>query len=136
MLQALGDIALATGNIDLARQHYRRALEGALDYPSPEPRLHLLLGPARLLSRQGEMGRAIELAALAQHHRESVEETRIRAEGLLDQLRAQLAPDVYALAMAQGKARDLEATVGELLDELSAVAGPEADIDMEEGRDA
>jgi hypothetical protein len=75
------------------------------------------------------MERAAELAALSRYHPERVEETRIKAEGLLDQLRPKLPPDVYAAAVARGQARDLAATIGELLDELTEGIETEGDTD-------
>jgi predicted ATPase len=120
MLQALGDVALAVGDVDLARQHYQQALEGALDHPSEEPRLHLLLGPGRLLAQEGDVERAAEVVALARHHPASIKETRDKAGELLDELQLRLSPEAYAAVEARGRARDLEATVRELLEELHA----------------
>jgi len=62
--------------------------------------------------------RAVEVAVLARHHPASVEETQDRADELLQGLRAELPPDVYAAAEARGRARDLRATLRELLIEL------------------
>jgi tetratricopeptide (TPR) repeat protein len=122
-LQALGDVALATGEFNLARQRYQQALQGALEHPSQEPRLHLLLGPARLLAQQGDVERAVAIAALARHHPASVEETRDRADKLLKRLRSELSPEAYAAAEARGRAWELDATVQELLAELGYRAG-------------
>jgi hypothetical protein len=60
----------------------------------------------------------VELAALARHHPVSIEETRDKAGELLDELRLWLSPEAYAVAETRGRARDLEATVRELLTEL------------------
>jgi tetratricopeptide (TPR) repeat protein len=117
-LQALGDVALVMGDVDLAIQHYRQALESVLDHPSLEPHLHLLLGPARLYAQTGDSERAAELVALARHHPANVEETRSKAGELLGRLRSDLPPEAYAAAVARGRARDLETTVRELLVEL------------------
>jgi len=87
---------------------------------------HVLLGPAALLAQTGEVERAIEVAALARHHSASVEETRDKAQELLDRLRCDLSPEAYSAAEARGRARDLEATVHELLAELGLAAGSEA----------
>jgi tetratricopeptide (TPR) repeat protein len=117
-LQTLGDIALMMGDVDLARQRYREALEGASDHPGEELRLHLMLGPARLCAQEEDPGRGVELAALARHHPASVEETREKAGELLRGLQAKLPPDAYAAAESRGQARDLVATVQELLIKL------------------
>lgn len=65
----------------------------------------------------------MEVAALARHHETSVEETRDRADDLLDGLRAELPPQAYAEAEARGRERDLEATMRELLVALGPAAG-------------
>jgi predicted ATPase/DNA-binding SARP family transcriptional activator len=117
-LSRLGDIALACGDKRGARQCYRHALEAALERTSIEPRLYTLLGPARLLAQEGEVERALKLVALARHHPASVEEIRDRADELLDRLRAELSPEVYAAAQESGRAHDLEATLRELVVEL------------------
>jgi hypothetical protein len=49
-----------------------------------------------------------------------VEETHDKADALLDRLRSELPPEAYAAAEARGRARDLEATMRELLAEFEA----------------
>ena len=60
----------------------------------------------------------MELAALARDHPASVQETRDKSSTLLDGLRGELAPDLFAAAEERSRARDLTATVEELLIEL------------------
>ena len=117
-LHTLGDIALAERNGDEARRTYRQALQRAVDQPYPALHLHLLLGPAKLLAREGKTERAVELAALARYHPASIEETQGKAGLLLDALRAELTPDVFAAAEERGHARNLEETMRALLVEL------------------
>jgi tetratricopeptide (TPR) repeat protein len=119
-LQRLGDIALIEDNEDQAIEHYWQALQRAIETPYTELRLHLLLGPARLCVQRGDADRATDLAALARHHPASVEETHDKADALLDRLRSELPPEAYAAAEARGRARDLEATMRELLAEFEA----------------
>jgi tetratricopeptide (TPR) repeat protein len=121
-LQQLGDIALAEGNVDEAIEHYRQALQRAIETPYIELRLHLLLGPARLCVQRGDAARAAELAALARHHPASAEETRDNADNLLDRLRGEMPPEVFEAAQGRGRARDLEATLRELLAEFEGKA--------------
>jgi tetratricopeptide (TPR) repeat protein len=116
--QTLGDIALAAGDEDEARRHYWGALDLAGEHPVEPLQLHLLLGPAKLLVQAKDPERAAELAALARDHPASVEETKDKAGALLDQLRSEIAPDVFAAAEERGRARDLNATVEELLEVL------------------
>jgi predicted ATPase/DNA-binding SARP family transcriptional activator/Tfp pilus assembly protein PilF len=127
-LQTLGNIALATGNEQDAKQYYRRALETARDKPYVELRLHVLLGPARLYARKGNVERAVRLAALARHHPESIEETKEMARALLDELQADPLPDLLAVAQEKNQAGDLEATVQELLSEMEAMMQNEDEI--------
>jgi hypothetical protein len=117
-LQALGDIALAVGNDREARQYYRHALELARDTSYVELRLHVLLGPIKWLARKGNLGTAVELAALTLHHPASVEETQSKAQELLAGLQRQLEFAAFAAAQERGQARDLDATVRELVFEL------------------
>jgi predicted ATPase len=120
-LQTLGDVALATGDTVEAKQYYRRGLQMARDESYVELRLHLLLGPIKWLARRGNVEGAVELAALARHHPASIEETRGKAEELLHGLQAELPSEAYAAAEERGRARDLRATVEELLEELEGM---------------
>jgi predicted ATPase/DNA-binding SARP family transcriptional activator len=117
-LQRLGDVALAVGAEQEARHCYWQSVQMAIDHPYVELQLYVLLGPARLWAQGGRAEQAVELAALARHHPESVDEARDKADALLDRLRSSLSADVYAAAEARGRARDLEATLWELLEEL------------------
>jgi len=125
-LQRLGNVALAQGDLAEAVRCYGLALDAASDRPEGGLKPHILLGPAALLARMGEVQRAVEVAALARYCPASVEETRDKADELLDRLRSELSPEAYAAAEARGRARDLEATLGELLVELGSRAGSEA----------
>jgi hypothetical protein len=113
----LGDVALAEGDLAEAGRYYALALDAASGRPEEGLKPHVLLGPAALLARMGEVERAIEVAALARHHPASVEETRDKADALLDRLRAELPPEAYAAAEARGRARDLGETMRELMEE-------------------
>jgi tetratricopeptide (TPR) repeat protein len=117
-LQTLGDVALAQGDLAEARHYYGLALDAASGRPEEGLKPHVLLGPATLLARTGEVELAVELVALARHHPASVEETRGKAGELLDGLQAELPAEAYAAAETRGRARDLEVTIGELLAEL------------------
>jgi predicted ATPase/DNA-binding SARP family transcriptional activator len=117
-LERLGETALIRGDDREAKRYYRQALETVLELSPIESRLYVLLGPAELLAQEGHVERAAELAALARHHPASIGETRDKADELLDELQLRLSPEAYAAAKARGRARDLEATMRELLAEL------------------
>jgi predicted ATPase len=118
-LDGLGNVALAVGDSATASRRYRQALEVAVENRFVPPSLGVALsldvvsGIAALLAcTDGE--RAVELAALSQHHPSSTEETRGRAQRLLDSLQTKLSPAAFAAAQERGRARDLAATMKQL----------------------
>jgi predicted ATPase/DNA-binding SARP family transcriptional activator len=124
-LAGLGNVAQAVGDRVAAMRTYRQALESAIEVQA-DPfvegtacRLDVVAGWAAVLaSTDGEQ--AAELAALSRHHPSSTEETQEKAQRLLEGLRAGLSTAAYDTAVERGLARDLEATVNELLAELEA----------------
>ena len=72
-----------------------------------------LIGWAGSLAGQGqaEQERAVECLAQVLAHPLSWQEHRVRAEHLLDELRAALPPGVFDEAMERGQACTLESTV-------------------------
>jgi hypothetical protein len=117
-LYKLGNVALAVRDDPKAERYYRRALQILIDQSFVELKLDILVRHAMLLIRKGNPERAVELVVLALYHPASVRETQDRAQGLLDKLRAELPPAVFAAAQARGRARELESTMEELLAEL------------------
>jgi tetratricopeptide (TPR) repeat protein len=114
----LGNAACGLGNYAEARRHLHRSLEllAAAQLPSPYPLT--LVAVARLLARQGDKERALELLALVMNHRISWQMAKDQAAPLIAELEVELPPDVVAAAWARGRARDLDATVAELLVDL------------------
>jgi hypothetical protein len=80
----------------------------------------VLIGPAKLCAREGNPERALELIGLALHHPGDVAETKGEAAKLLEELRVELPPEIVSEAQERGRARDLWATVEELLAELDS----------------
>jgi tetratricopeptide (TPR) repeat protein len=118
-LCGLGEVALAAGDVPAARQHYRRALQVAMEVLRADVRRQTLVSVAKWYANQEQRALAVELVALAlgtspDYWRETLRDT----EALLSELRSGLSPDIYAAAEARGQARDLEATMAELLAEL------------------
>jgi tetratricopeptide (TPR) repeat protein len=119
-LAVLGVAARGLGNLPLTKQHLCEALRVAA--PSSEFRtlMYALSAIALLLADQGEGERAVELYALASRYPfvgnsrwfEDIAGKHIAA------VAAGLPPEVVAAAQERGRARDLEATVAELLAEL------------------
>jgi tetratricopeptide (TPR) repeat protein len=120
----LGEVALAAGDVLAARPHYRRAFQASLEDPQVDTGRQALVSVARLYAHQGQRALAVELVALALHVRQGrwVEEL-CGTEALLSELRSELSPEAYAAAQARGRARDLEATLRELVAELERPDG-------------
>jgi hypothetical protein len=80
--------------------------------------LHILDAIAVLLMTEGEGERALELLSLILYHPGTMPHTKDSAALLVAELEAELPLDVVAAAQERGRARDLDATVAELLAEL------------------
>jgi tetratricopeptide (TPR) repeat protein len=118
-LAHLGYVARGLGQLAQARQYLSEALRMATGTGEYWPPVYVLPALALLLVDQGEVERAVELYALASRYPlvansrwfEDIAGRHIAAA-------AQLPPDVVAAAQERGRARDLWATVEELLAEL------------------
>jgi hypothetical protein len=112
----------ALGHHSRAQQCLLEALRTIAKIGAFAPSLFSLCLIALLLADRGEVERAIELYALASRypfvansrHLEDTAGKHIAA------LAATLPPDAVAAVQTRGRARDLEATVAELLMELEA----------------
>jgi predicted ATPase len=114
----LGLAACGLGNYADARRHLHRSLELTVAEQRPSRHLLTFVGVARVLAKQGDKERALELLALVTHHRFSWQLAKDQAAPLIAELEAELPPEVVAAAWERGRDRDLDATVAELLDEL------------------
>jgi tetratricopeptide (TPR) repeat protein len=119
-LAQLGAVELALGNVPQARQHFYEALHTAADIRSFMTFLAVIAEAVPLLIVNGEKERAVELYALASRY--PVLNNAQVFDDLVGQLiavdAASLPPEVVLAAKERGRARDLEATVKELLVEL------------------
>jgi hypothetical protein len=105
-----------------ARAHHCEALQVSADIRDAWTLLYALPVAALLLADGGEAERAVEIYALASRYG-FVANSRLWediAGRHIAALAAALPPDVAAAAQARGRARDLEATVKELLEDLTA----------------
>jgi tetratricopeptide (TPR) repeat protein len=119
-LAFLGYADRELGQIAQAREHLHQALQIAADIQSFSGLLFTLSGIALLLVSLGHEERAIELYGLASCH-PAVANSRWFADVVgqpIAAVAAELPPDAVAAAEERGRARDLEATVAELLAEL------------------
>jgi tetratricopeptide (TPR) repeat protein len=122
-LALLALIARGSGDQGQARQHLGEALRVAAhvrDYETFMFQLIVVSAMALLLADEGQLERAVELYAIASRY------PLVANSRLLEDLAgrhmaaaaAQLPADTAAAAQARGRARDLEATVADLLAEL------------------
>jgi tetratricopeptide (TPR) repeat protein len=127
-----GDLSLALAGLAVSavrlsdpqrgRQHLRHALEIPQETEAVLPRWWALTANALLLAEEGDNERAVELYALASRY-PLVAESRWFEDVAGSQITALAAsfPEAAATAARErGQARDLEATVEELLSELGA----------------
>jgi tetratricopeptide (TPR) repeat protein len=117
--RVLGEAACGLGDLPGARKHFRHALEAVATIRTLYYLLLALVKIAALLAAEGKRERALELLALVLHHPANWQYTTERAESLVAELEAELPPDMAAAAWERGRARDLDATVAELMDELA-----------------
>ncbi len=122
-LRVLGLAACGLGDLKGARRYLHQALEAGMTVRAMPWVLDIFHGIAMLLAAEGERERALELLTLALHHPAYALIMRDRDASLVAQLEAELPPDVAAAAQERGRARDLDATVAELLIELQEGSG-------------
>jgi serine/threonine protein kinase/predicted ATPase/uncharacterized protein HemY len=126
-LGGLANVALVIGDYQEARRLWRQALQLVVDRQALEwVSLEILVGSATLLTRTERGGRegneeqALEVVALVLHHPACRKETAGKAQRLLEELHAQIPPEVSLAAQERGRARDLWGTADELVTELEA----------------
>jgi ATP/maltotriose-dependent transcriptional regulator MalT len=120
VLAYLAHVECTLGDLRRAREVLHRALQTSTDTQAFFPIVLALPAVALLLVKQGQVERALEMYALALRYRqvsnsrwfEDVAGRRIAAAA------AGLPQDAVAAAQERGRARDLWATVEELLAEL------------------
>jgi predicted ATPase/DNA-binding SARP family transcriptional activator len=116
----LGRAQLGLGRRSGAQQCLVEALRIAAETAGWEPSIHSVCLTALLLVDRGELERAIELYALASRYG-YVGNSRYHEDTAgkhIAALAATLPPEVVLAARARGRARDMEATIAELLSEL------------------
>ena len=116
----LGCAARGQGDLDQARLHLAEALRLGVESASVRPLLWALPMIGLFLVDQGEVERAVEIDALASRY-EFVANSRWFEDVVgrhIAAAAAQLPPQVVERAKERGRARDLDATVAELLTRL------------------
>ncbi len=123
----LGQTARAQDALREAWRHLRKSLRDSTNTRAIVAEITVLCAMAALLAAEGQEERAVERLAFVLNHRATMAHDRKRARRLLAMLETELPPDVFAAAQERGKAveleavvaaaRDLDASVVELLDE-------------------
>ncbi len=128
-LAGLGYVARLVGDREKARQHFRAALQGAVETKGLFPAAFSLPGAALLLADRGQRERAVEIYALVSQYPfvaksrwfEDIAGQHIAAAA------ADLPREVVEAAQARGRARNLQDVVAELLAQLGAASGTEGE---------
>lgn len=109
------------GQYDMARHHFHIALSTYIKRGSQLKGLALkiLLGIANLLALQGDVIRAVEMATFIQHNRHANSETKMIASTLLDELQAEIQPEVFQLGQDHAQYLELESLVINFIDEFT-----------------
>ncbi len=107
----LGRVALDSGNVTAARERFKQALTARLR--SPEETTAAIAGMARVLSREGEIERTVELLAFVANWPATPYTIRARAEQTLQEIERRASPGIHA-AIAVGRTRQVDAVVAEL----------------------
>jgi ATP/maltotriose-dependent transcriptional regulator MalT len=118
-LSGLGGAACGLREYSQARRFFCDALYSAKEVNSLTATLDILSGIAGLLANTGEPEQGLRLAVYIANQPSLEKITGIRNKRLLESLETDLAPEVVVSAREQGKQFDVEATISQLLTELS-----------------
>jgi len=118
--RVLGNATCALRDFQGARGYFQQALELFAADRLIADALYTLVGVAALLAGENDGEGALELLGFSLHHPASAQWTKDRANALLGELEPGLPPAIAAAALERGQARDLDASVAELLVELEA----------------
>lgn len=114
-LEGLGNVACELGEFEMAWEHFYEALVLAREQGILPLTINVLTAVARLQGRQGDMQKAVALAAFCCRHPASQTGNKVRAQTVLDEMKSQLPAPVYAAAEAASQGKDLQDVLAELL---------------------
>jgi predicted ATPase len=117
-LRVLGEAACGMGDLHLARTYFGRAIKQALVQKRKGYILLTVVDIAKVLKLEGETDRPLEFLAFILHHPASWQIARDWVAPLAAELESELPADRVGAARERGRARDLDTTVVELLNEL------------------
>ncbi len=114
-LHNIGRTAVAANDLPKAQISLREALRTADKLKNNAFILDILVTQARLLVKEGQKTRAIELLALALRHPDIQLQTEDEAEHLVFEMDDELEPGKLAESWEKGKALQIENVIGELM---------------------
>jgi len=116
----MGYAMRGSGNLIQARQHFYNALHISAETGALYPLILGFPGIAGLMLDQDDLERAVELYAMAERFPFVINSCWFAdvVGQAIAEAAASLAPEIIAAAQARGRARDMQATVKELLAEL------------------
>jgi tetratricopeptide (TPR) repeat protein len=117
-LLRLGQLLSEQGNIPGAAQCLHEGLDILANFNTVGYVLNGLAHGAELLMRQVDVALAVAVLALVRDHASSEQETRDRLQRLLDELQAELPPDLMTEATERGKQLDWEGAHQLIMDKL------------------
>jgi predicted ATPase/DNA-binding SARP family transcriptional activator len=121
-LTGLARVALAKGELAEAREHLLRALGTPPHTRAIQHTIETIAAVVELQQAEGQWEKATEWCAALlswpatpNYAPETTQHLRTELEGRLRQLEAQLLPEVFAAAVARGRARQIDEVVAELV---------------------
>jgi hypothetical protein len=116
----LGEALVGLGDLPNAIGYLCKSLAVAQSLQEKCDELLAIKAISAYFVAKGDGAKALELITLINHHPAAWQWTRDRVAPLTARLESELPSHVIAAAKERGRARDLDATVAELLDELGA----------------
>ena len=115
VLDNLGYVTAAAGEMDTARAYFARAIKLAGDLHKLPSTLDIILGWTATLTRADQTEQAIAMITFAGEHASAWLETRDRAERWLCDRAVGLLPDAVEAAKARGRGLDYDEVVKEVI---------------------
>jgi len=120
--RTLGEALVGIGELQDAKEYLRKSVEISHSLQHKCDELLAIKAISAYFAAHGEGAKALELLAFVNNHPAAWQWTKGRAAALASQLEIELPPKVVLESKERGRARNLDATVAELLTELEEKA--------------